>query len=94
MRIIGGGGIAWYVVDGRGELVRSMAWADDDTHEWSDGITVFKAISVRIEIGLLMVTITRPEDVTEIPFEVHNSRPINADTCMAAVRAMSRGSVA
>ena len=53
---------------------------DDSVWTWMDGYLV-KLPREDVE----------PQPGPEVPPEVHNTRPINAEVCMEAVRAMSKG---
>jgi hypothetical protein len=106
MRIEAGrDGRHWKVVQGPlREPIRNVAWVDDDCNQWGSfsvgawGVFEYTHCvdSIRIDEELLVIEIDCPllapkRKQPEIPPEVHNRRPINADTCIAAVRDLCRG---
>jgi hypothetical protein len=74
-----------------------VTWVDTDLAQWCEysGVTVWGILATeihqaeRIEVDTAALRITiNPGPWPEIPFEVHNPRAVDAERCMAAVRAM------
>lgn len=92
---------AWEVfhVD-RGEILKDVIWADDETRQFArrrhvDGWlvaveTVITAHRIVIVPSALRVLIyeSAKNAPPQVPPEIHNLVPVNADRCIAAVRAM------
>lgn len=95
---------SWEVYDGRTQQrVKNVLWVDTDLGQWCTAhpdlwtgwgnMPETAHYCERIEVdeaGFLIVV--NAEDGPEVPFEVHNARPIDKELCMAEVRAMCGGS--
>jgi hypothetical protein len=89
---------AWtvYHAQERRTLQRVM-WVDTDKAQWCEytGVTVWGILASeihqadKIEVDEVTLRITiNPGKWPEVPFEVHNRTPVDADRAMNAVRAM------